>query len=122
MNAQHVDLNKSEIVPPVGKTGGIFMAIYNETNTKKPKHAGNRVLFLCPKKEDAMNYYVCKLKDGNELDFNKAGIVIQWDAGMFRVANQEGLVIAIVPVENVTCFFIQEEATTQPELPGGKRA
>ena len=55
-----------------------------------------------------MNYYICKMKDGSEVNFGRQGVVISWDAGMFKVMNPAELVIAVVPVENVSYFMIRE--------------
>ena len=56
-----------------------------------------------------MNYYICRMKDGSEVNFGKQGVVISWDAGMFKVLNLTGQVIAVVPVENVSYFMSREE-------------
>lgn len=56
-----------------------------------------------------MNYYICKMKDGSEVNFGKQGVVISWDAGMFKVLNLTEQVIAVVPVENVSYFMSREE-------------
>ena len=55
-----------------------------------------------------MNYYICRMKDGSEVNFGKQGVVISWDAGMFKVLNLTEQVIAVVPVENVSYFMIRE--------------
>ena len=64
-----------------------------------------------------MNYYICKMKDGSEVNFGRQGVVISWDAGMFKVLNLAELVIAVVPVENVSYFMIREESLQQPAAP-----
>ncbi len=56
-----------------------------------------------------MNYYICRMKDGSEVNFGKQGVVISWDAGMFKVLNLTEQVIAVVPVENVSYFMSREE-------------
>ena len=56
-----------------------------------------------------MNYYICRMKDGSEVNFGKQGVVIAWDAGMFKVLNLTEQVIAVVPVENVSYFMSREE-------------
>ena len=56
-----------------------------------------------------MNYYICRMKDGSEVNFGRQGVVISWDAGMFKVLNLTEQVIAVVPVENVSYFMSREE-------------
>ena len=52
-----------------------------------------------------MAYYLCVLTTGKKLDFNKKGERIEWTNDMFRVLNENGVAIAIIPVFNVSHFL-----------------
>nr|DAZ03601.1 MAG TPA: hypothetical protein [Caudoviricetes sp.] len=55
-----------------------------------------------------MEYYICCLKSGATLNFDKQCTNINWENGVFSVKDCKGKSLGVIPVENVE-YFIAEK-------------